>query len=114
MVVSLLLPLHDGSYKLCRYEYVADANATRTYVLGGTASDVGSPLATARQFEAHLDNMTIATNVAGSAQTTTAPEKTVLTIPYSPANTTNLFMVGLSGNDSDGNSIAGTVRQLMM
>ena len=103
--------LHDGSYKLCRHEYVADADATRAYVLGGTASDVGSPLKTARQFEAHLDNMTIATNVAGSAQTTTAPEKTVLTIPYTPANTTNLFMVGLSGNDSDGNSIVGTVRQ---
>ena len=102
--------LHDGSYKLCRHEYVADADATRAYVLGGTASDVGSPLKTARQFEAHLDNMTIATNVAGSAQTTTAPEKTVLTIGYSPANTTNLVMVGLSGNDSDGNSIAGTVR----
>ena len=102
--------LHDGNYKLCRHEYVADADATRAYVLGGTASDVGSPLKTARQFEAHLDNMTIATNVAGSAQTTTAPEKTVLTIGYSPANTTNLVMVGLSGNDSDGNSIAGTVR----
>ena len=71
---------------------------------------VGSPLETSRQFEAHLDNMTIATNVAGSAQTTTAPEKTVLTIPYTPANTTDLFMVGLSGNDSDGNSIVGTVR----
>jgi len=102
--------LHDNSYKLCRHEYVADANANRAYVLGGTASDVGSPLKTARQFEAHLDMMTIATNVAGSAQTTTAPEKTVLTIPYTPANTTNLVMVGLSGNDSDGNSIAGTVR----
>ena len=103
--------LHDSSYKLCRHEYVADADATRAYVLGGTASDEGSSLKTARQFEAHLDNMTIATNVAGSAQTTTAPEKTVLTIPYTPANTTNLFMVGLSGNDSDGNSIVGTVRQ---
>jgi len=100
--------LHDGSYKLCRHEYVADADNTRAYVLGTGA--VGSPLETSRQFEAHLDNMTIATNVAGSAQTTTAPEKTVLTIPYTPANTTNLFMVGLSGNDSDGNSIAGTVR----
>ena len=102
--------LHDSSYKLCRHEYVADADATRAYVLGGTSSDVGSALKTARQFEAHLDNMTIATNVAGSAQTTTAPEKTVLTIPYTPANTTDLFMVGLSGNDSDGNSITGTVR----
>jgi len=100
--------LHDGSYKLCRHEYVADADNTRAYVLG--TGTVGSPLETSRQFEAHLDNMTIATNVAGSAQTTSAPEKTVLTIPYTPANTTNLFMVGLSGNDSDGNSIAGTVR----
>ena len=100
--------LHDGSYKLCRHEYVADADNTRSYVLG--TGTVGSPLETSRQFEAHLDNMTIATNVAGSAQTTTALEKTVLTIPYTPANTTNLFMVGLSGNDSDGNSIAGTVR----
>ena len=102
---------HDGNYKLCRHEYVADADSTRAYVLGGTTSDVGSPLKTARQFEAHLDNMTIATNVAGSTQTTTAPEKTVLRIPYVPANTTNLVMVGLSGNDSDGNSIAGIVRQ---
>ena len=101
---------HDNSYKLCRHEYVADADSTRSYVLGGSASDVGSPLKTARQFEAHLDMMTIATNVAGSTQTTTAPEKTVLTIPYTPANTTNLVMVGLSGNDSDGNSIAGIVR----
>ena len=100
--------LHDGSYKLCRHEYVADADNTRSYVLG--TGTVGSPLQTSRQFEAHLDNMTIATNVAGSAQTTTAPEKTVLTIPYTPANTTNLVMVGLSGNDSDGNSIAGVVR----
>ena len=102
--------LHDSSYKLCRHEYVADADATRAYVLGGTSSDVGSALKTARQFEAHLDNMTIATNVAGSAQTTTAPEKTVLTIPYTPANTTDLFIVCLSGNDSDGNSVVGTVR----
>jgi len=103
--------LHDGTYKLARHEYVADANANRTYVLGGSASDVGSPIKTARWFEPCLDNMTIATTVTGSAQTTTAPEKTVLAIPYTPANTTDLFMVGLSGNDSDGNSIAGIVRQ---
>ena len=101
----------DSTYKLCRHEYVADANADRTYVLGGSASDVGSSIKTARWFEPCLDNMTIATTVTGSTQTTTAPEKTVLAIPYTPANTTNLFMVGLSGNDSDGNSIAGIVRQ---
>jgi len=100
--------LHDGNYKLCRHEYVTDATSDRTYVLG--TGTVGSPLTTSRQFEAHLDNMTIATNVAGSAQTTTAPEKTVLTIPYTPTNTTDLFIVGLSGNDSNGDSIAGTVR----
>jgi len=102
--------LHDGSYKLCRYEYVTDATANRTYVLGGSAANVGSPLHTARWFEAHLDNMTLATNVAGTAQTTTAPEKTVLTIPYTPANKNNLYMVGLSGNDANGDSIAGVVR----
>lgn len=103
--------LHDSTYKLCRHEYVADANVNRTYVLGGSASDIGSPIKTARWFEPCLDNMTIATTITGSAQTTTAPEKTVLAIPYTPANTTDLFMVGLSGNDSDGNSIAGIVRQ---
>ena len=102
--------LQDGSYYLCRHEYVSDANDTRSYVLGGSTSDVGSPLKTARQFEAHLDMMTIATSVSGSAQTTTDPEKTVLRIPYVPASEANLYMVGLSGNDSDGNSIAGTVR----
>ena len=61
------------------------------------------------------DNIDIASNVAGSAQTVSntgdVPEKTVLRIKYVPANTTDLFMVGLSGNDSDGNSISGTVRQ---
>jgi hypothetical protein len=107
--------LHDGSYKLCKHEYVADANANRTYVLGGDAADVGSPIKTARWFEPCLDNIDIASNVAGSAQTVSntgdVPEKTVLRIKYVPANTTDLFMVGLSGNDSDGNSISGTVRQ---
>ena len=103
--------LHDGSYKLCRHEYVADADSTRAYVLGGTSAEVGSPLHTARQFEAHLDNMTIASHITSSAQTTTSQEKIVLRIPYVPANTTNLVMVGLKGNDSNGNSIAGIVRQ---
>ena len=105
--------LHDGSYKLCRYEYVADANTQRAYVLGGAGADVGSPLKTARQFEAHLDNMVIPTAITAQSQTTTQPERTILRIPYVPAAGTqaNIYMVGLSGNDSDGNSIAGTVRQ---
>ena len=73
--------LHDGTYKLCRYEYVTDADSNRTYVLGGSSSDIGSPTKTARWFEPHLDNMTLATNVAGSAQTTTAPEKNSTNYP---------------------------------
>ena len=101
----------NNNYILGKHEYVADADANRAYVLGGTTADVGSPLKTARWFEPCLDSMTVATNVAGAAQTTTTPEKTVLTIPYTPTATTNFFMIGLSGNDSDGNSIAGTVRQ---
>ena len=104
---------YNGAYNLCKHEYVADASSDRTYVLGGTAADVGSPLKTARWFEAHLDNMAIASNVTGSAQTASAtgdvPEKTVLRIPYQPL-LSNFFMVGLSGNDSEGNSIAGIVR----
>jgi hypothetical protein len=104
---------HDGSYKLCRHEYVADANTQRAYVLGGAGADVGSPLKTARQFEAHLDNMVIPTAITAQTQTATTPERTILRIPYVPAAGTqaNIYMVGLSGNDSDGNSIAGTVRQ---
>ena len=73
--------LHDGSYKLCRYEYVADANTQRAYVLGGAGADVGSPLKTARQFEAHLDNMVIPTAITAQSQTTTQPERTILRIP---------------------------------
>ena len=103
--------LQGSDYILSRYEYVADANATRAYVLGGTVSDVGSPLKTARWFEPCLDNLAIASVVTGTAQTTTSPEKTVLTIPYTPTGATNFFMIGISGNDSDGNSIVGIVRK---
>jgi len=103
--------LQGSNYVLSKHEYVADANANRAYVLGGTAANVGSPLKTARWFEPCLDELTIATNVAGAAQTTTTPERTVLTIPYTPTSATNFYMVGISGNDSDGNSISGIVRK---
>ena len=103
--------LQGSDYILSRYEYVADADATRAYVLGGTAADIGSPLKTARWFEPCLDNLTIASVVTGTAQTTTAPEKTVLTLPYTPTAATNFYMVGISGNDSAGNSISGIVRK---
>ena len=103
--------LQGSDYVLNKHEYVADANANRAYVLGGTSSDIGSPLKTARWFEPCLDNLAIATTVTGSAQTTTAPEKTVVAIPYTPTGATNFYMVGITGNDSDGNSIAGIVRK---
>lgn len=100
--------LHDGNYKLCRYEYVADADNTRSYVLG--TGTVGSPLETSRQFEAHLDNMVIADILTPYAQTASTVEKTHATIPYVPTSPTDIFLVGLSGKDTDGNDIAGTVR----
>ena len=103
--------LHDNTYKLCRYEYVTNADSTRSYVLGGSASDVGSSLKTARQFEAHLDMMTIGSSLVNFNPSGSEPLKTRLTIPYIPSSTTNLFMVGLSGDDADGNSIAGIVKQ---
>ena len=102
--------LHDGNYKLCRYEYVADADADRVYVLGGALSDVGSSLKTARQFEAHLDNMVIPDILTPYSQTASTVEKTQARIPYVPTSPTDIFMVGLSGKDTDGNDIAGTVR----
>ena len=55
--------LQGSDYVLNRYEYVADATSDRTYVLGGTTADVGSPLKGARWFEACLDNMTIPTAI---------------------------------------------------
>ena len=100
--------LHDGNYKLCRYEYVADADNTRSYVLG--TGTVGSPLETSRQFEAHLDNMVIPDLLSPYSQTVSTVEKTHARIPYVPTSPTDIFMVGLSGKDIDGNDIAGTVR----
>jgi hypothetical protein len=102
--------LHDGSYKLCRHEYVADIEGNNSYVLGGFHIDVGSPVKTARQFEVHLDNMTMVTFIQSLSQTNTDPAKIVCRIPYVPANTTDLFMVGLKGNDSAGDSIVGMVQ----
>ena len=100
--------LHDGSYKLCRHEYVSDADNTRSYVLG--TGTVGSPLKTSRQFEAHLDNMVIPDILTPYAQTASTVEKTHARIPYVPTSPTDIFLVGLSGKDTDGNDIAGTVR----
>jgi hypothetical protein len=103
--------LHGSDYVLNRHEYVTDADSDRAYVVGGTSADIGSPLKTARWFEPCLDSLVEPTTVTGTAQTTTAPEKTVVAIPYTPTAATNFYLIGIYGNDSDGNSIAGVVRK---
>ena len=101
----------DSSFILNKYEYVADATSTRTYVIGGAAADVGSPLKTARWFEACLDNMTIPTAITYTAQgsNVTGPDFTDLTLPYTPGSPTNFYAVALAGTDTAGNNVAGTV-----
>jgi len=91
-----------SDYMLCKHEYVTDTTATRSYTVGGTETNVGLPLHTARWFEACLDNMTIPTNIAYTEQSTTTPERTVLTLPYSPllhyGSTGNVYTAG--GSDT--------------
>ena len=98
-----------SNYILNRYEYVADADATRTYALG--SGTVGSSTTTARWFEACLDNMTIPTAINYTAQggSITGPDFTELTIPYTPTSASNLYAVALSGTDTTGSNVAGTV-----
>jgi len=93
----------SSNFVLLRHEYVTDATASSSYTVGGSESNVGSPLYTARWFEVCLDNMVIPSNIAYTAQTTSNPEKTVLTIPYTPTGTTNFYAVGMNGTQ------AGTV-----
>ena len=103
--------LQGSTYILSRHEYVTDATSTRTYVLGGVAADVGSPLKTARWFEGCLDNMTIPTATTYTAQggSVTGPDFTDLTIPYTPTSANNFYAVALFGTDTAGNDVAGTV-----
>jgi len=96
---SFYVVTKQGSdYMLCKHEYVTDTTEARSYTVGGPDSEVKSPLHTARWFEACLDNMTIPTNIAYTNQTTTAPEKTVLTLDYTPTAATNFYAVGLDGD----------------
>jgi len=92
-----------SNFVLLRHEYVTDATASSSYTVGGSETNVGSPLYTARWFEVCLDNMVIPSNIAYTAQTTSDPEKTVLTIPYTPTGATNFYAVGMNGTQ------AGTV-----
>ena len=105
------ITLQGTDYILSRHEYVVDATTARTYVLGGSAADVGSPLKGARWFEACLDSMTIptASNYTAQGGSVTGPGFTDLTIPYTPTAATNFYAVALSGTDTAGNNVAGTV-----
>jgi len=89
-----------SDYILSRHEYITDATASRSYTVGGSEANVGSRLHTARWFEACLDNMTIPSNIAYTPQSTTAPEKTVLTLAYTPTAATNFYAVGLNGTNA--------------
>ena len=89
-----------SDFILCKHEYVTDATDSRSYTVGGDEDDVGSPLHTARWFEACLDNMDIPTSITYTDQTTTAPEKTVLALNYTPTAATNFYAVGLNGTNA--------------
>jgi len=91
---------HGSDYILCKHEYVTDATATRSYTVGGVEANVGSPVYTARWFEACLDCMDVPTSITYTAQTTTAPEKTVLALNYTPTAATNFYAVGLNGTNA--------------
>ena len=101
----------EDNFILNRYEYISDATAGRVYVLGGVAADVGNPLKTARWFEACLDQMVIPSAISFTAQGghVTGPPFTDLTLPYTPTSADNFYAVALSGTDTEGNNIAGTV-----
>ncbi len=91
---------YGSDYILCKHEYVTDATATRSYTVGGSETNVGSPLYVARWFEACLDCMDVPTSITYTAQTTTAPEKTVLALNYTPTAATNFYAVGLNGTNA--------------
>ena len=95
---SFYVVTKQGSdFILCKHEYVTDSTDSRSYTVGGIEANVGSPLHTARWFEACLDNMDIPTSITYTDQTTTAPEKTVLALNYTPTAATNFYAVGLNG-----------------
>ena len=100
----------ENQYRLSRHEYVADANANRTYVLGGTSSQVGLPTSNARWFEPCLDFLCLPTAFSILAADANYPLRTELTLPFTPQSS-NIFLVGLSGNDTQGNPVAGLVKK---
>ena len=91
---------HGSDYILCRHEYVADTTATRSYTLGGSEANVGSPLYTARWFEPCLDCMEVPSAITYTAAGGANIEKTVLTLSYTPTAATNFYAVGLNGTNA--------------
>mgnify|MGYP001225846963 FL=1 len=100
---------HNGSYKLCRHEYVTDTTSDRSYTItDGSTISLGDQISTDRSFEAHLEHMTIPSSIAGYSQSTTEPARSVVTVPYTVGSSpVGFYMVGLSGTDAFGESIAG-------
>jgi len=104
-----VVTLHsNGDYILNKYEYVTDTTSARSYAVGGVPADVGSSLKTARWFEACLDSMTLPTSMAYTAPGGANVEKSVVTLPYNPTSA-EFYLVALTGNDTAGNPVAGTV-----
>ena len=100
----------EGTYKLARYEYMTETTANRSYTIDdGTTQNLPDAIDTKRSFEAHLDFMVLPSNIFGTEN----PDQTSITVPYTISSTnspTNFFMVGLSGTDAFGESIAGMVK----
>ena len=105
--------LQGSTYILSKHEYITDATAGTSYTLGGTSSEVGDPLKTARWFEACLDTSHIpaSSDISYTPQGghVTGPSFTDVTLPYPPTSADDFYLVALAGTDSDGSSVAGTV-----
>ena len=103
------ITLQGSDYIFSRHEFITNATAARSYTLG--TGTVGSPTATSRWFEACLDSMVIPSAISYTAQgaSVTGPDFTDLTLGYTPTSADNFYAVGLSGTDTEGNDVAGTV-----
>jgi len=104
---------HGSDYILCKHEYVTDTSSnsalttnTGNYTVGGSSTNVGSPLHTARSFEACLDNMLIPKTITYTAASGGNPEKTVLTFrdvvdnAYQPTSASNFYAIGMNGTNA--------------
>ena len=100
-------------YILCKHEYTTDTSSntsdtglTGNYTVGGSSANVGSPLHTARSFEACLDNMLIPKTITYTAAGGGNPEKTVLTFrtdaanAYQPTSASNFYAIGMNGDNA--------------